>query len=80
MYILDLTSTKHRVPTDRGKQGKQGKWLKKIPCREKSGNLKILFNIRENTGNLKISKNIRENTGNLILPRINFIENVVDRA
>ena len=43
-------------------------------------NLKILFNIRENTGNLKISKNIRENTGNLILPRINFIENVVDRA
>ena len=71
---------KFRVPTDREKQGKQGKWLKIIPCREKSGNLKILFNIRENTGNLKISKNIRENTGNLILPRINFIENVVDRA
>ena len=69
-----------RVPTDREKQGKQGKWLKNIPCREKSGNLKILFNIRENTGNLKISKNIRENTGNFILPRINFIENVVDRA
>ena len=45
-----------RVPTDREKQGKQGKWLNKIPCREKSGNLKIWFNIRENTGNLKISK------------------------
>ena len=45
-----------RVPTDREKQGKQGKWLKQIPCREKSGNLKILFSIRENTGNLKISK------------------------
>ena len=37
-------------------QGKTGKMAKKIPCREKSGNLKILFNIRENTGNLKISK------------------------
>ena len=45
--------SQYRMPTDREKQGK---WLKKIPCREKSGNLKILFNIRENTGNLKISK------------------------
>ena len=61
-------------------QGKTGKMAKKIPYREKSGNLKILFNIRENTGNLKISKNIRENTGNFIFPRINCIENVVVRA
>ena len=36
-----ILQTKFRVPTDREKQGKQGKWPKKIPCREKSGNLKI---------------------------------------
>ena len=37
-------------------QGKTGKMVKKIPCREKSGNLKISFNIGENTGNLKTVK------------------------
>ena len=76
MALTNWGSISCRVPTDREKQGKQGKWLNKIPCREKSGNLKIVFNIRENTGNLKI----RENTGNFVLPRINFIENVVVRA
>ena len=37
-----------RVPTA---QGKQGKWQKKIPVRENTGNLKILSKHRENTGN-----------------------------
>ena len=31
-------------------QGKQGKWLIKIPCRENSGNLKIL----QNSGNFNV--------------------------
>jgi len=30
-----------RVATQPGNQGKQGKWPKQIPCREKSGNFKI---------------------------------------
>jgi len=30
-----------RVATQYGNQGKQGKWPKQIPCREKSGNFKI---------------------------------------
>ena len=38
-----------RVPTA---QGKQGKWPKKIPVRENTGNLKVLPKHRENTGNL----------------------------
>ena len=29
------------VATDSGNQGKHGKWMKIIPCREKSGNLKF---------------------------------------
>ena len=57
---------RNRVPTVREKPGKQGKWQKKIPCREKSGNLKISENIREKSGNLKISENIREKSGNFI--------------
>ena len=39
---------KIRVPTA---QGKQGKWQKKNPVREITGNLKILSKLRENTGN-----------------------------
>ena len=35
-----------RVPTP---QGKQGKWKKKIPVRENTGNLEILPKHRENT-------------------------------
>ena len=42
-----------RVPTA---QGKQGKWLKKIPVRENTGNLEILPKHRENTGNLVCCK------------------------
>ena len=38
-----------RVPTA---QEKQGKWPKKFPVREKTGNLEILPKHRENTGNL----------------------------
>jgi len=29
------------VATQSGNQGKQGKWPKQIPCREKSGNFKF---------------------------------------
>ena len=36
-----------RVPTA---QGKQGKWPKKFPVRENTGNLKMLSKHRENTG------------------------------
>ena len=39
--------------------GKQGKWPKKIP-------------VRENTGNLEILPKHRENTGNLFFPSCNF--------
>ena len=39
-----------RVPTEPGKQGKQGKWLIIIPCRENSGNLKNLQNSRKTQG------------------------------
>ena len=45
-----------RVPTA---QGKQGKWQKKIPVRENTGNLVILSKHREfclNTGNFVISR------------------------
>ena len=38
-----------RVPTA---QGKQGKWTKKFPVRENTGNLELLLKHRENTGNL----------------------------
>jgi len=38
--ILSMT----RVATQSGNQGKQGKWPKRIPCREKSGNFKIKKN------------------------------------
>ena len=38
-----------RVPT--AKQGKQGKWPKKIPVSENTGILEILSKHRENTGN-----------------------------
>ena len=41
-----------RVPTA---QGKQGKWQKKIPVRENTGNLEILHKHRENTGNFVCS-------------------------
>ena len=37
-----------RVPTA---QGKQGKWTKKIPVRENTGNLEMLSKHRENKGN-----------------------------
>ena len=46
---------KIRVATHSGKQGKQGKWWKKIPCREKSGNLKFCWKSGKNQG---ISKNL----------------------
>ena len=51
---LDLPSLiiSFRVPTA---QGKQGKWLKKIPVRENTGNLEILPKDRENTGNFVCS-------------------------
>ena len=42
----------HRVPTA---QGKQGKWSKKFPVRENTGNLEMLPKHRENTGNLVCS-------------------------
>ena len=45
-----------RVATHSGKQGKQGKWWKKIPCREKSGNLKFCWKSGKNQG---ISKNLK---------------------
>ena len=40
----------YRVPTA------QGKWPKKIPVRENTGNLEILSKHRENTGNFVSSK------------------------
>ena len=40
------------MATSSGKQGKQGKWSKKIPCREKSGNFEKKMKIREKSGNL----------------------------
>jgi len=43
------------VVTKSGNQGKQGKWPKQIPCREKSGNFKIKKN-RELSGNFTKSK------------------------
>ena len=46
---------KNRVPTAQGIQEIQGKWPKKIPVRENSGNLEILPKHRENTGNLVCS-------------------------
>ena len=45
----------YRVATHSGKQGKQGKWWKKNPCREKSGNLKFCWKSGKNQG---ISKNL----------------------
>ena len=36
-----------RVHTAQGKQGKQGKWPKKIPVRENTGNLEMLSKHRE---------------------------------
>ena len=47
--------TNDRVATHSGKQGKQGKWWKKFPCREKSGNLKFCWKSGKNQG---ISKNL----------------------
>jgi len=44
------------VATQSGNQGKQGKWPKQIPCREKSGNFKIEKKIRELSGNFTIVK------------------------
>ena len=35
--------------------GKQGKWQKKIPVMENTGNLEVLPKHRENTGNLVYS-------------------------
>ena len=46
----------------KGNQGKQGKWPKKIP-------------VRENTGNLEILPKHRENTGNFVFPSFKFPEN-----
>ena len=40
-----------RVFTTQGKQGKQGKWPKKFPVKENTGNLEILSKHREKTGN-----------------------------
>ena len=39
-----LTGTFNRVPTSSGNHGKPGKSLKKVPCMEKSWNLKKLNN------------------------------------
>ena len=43
---------KYRVPTA---QGIQGKWQKKIPVRENTGNLEIFSKHRKNIGNLVCS-------------------------
>jgi hypothetical protein len=43
-------SRKGRVTTAQGKQGKEGKWLKKIPCMEKSGNFNFQRKSGENLG------------------------------
>ena len=43
---------KNTVPTA---QGKLGKWQKKFPVRENTGNLEMLLKHRENTGNLVCS-------------------------
>ena len=40
----------NRVTTDSWKQGKQGEWWKKIPCMEKSGNLKKIRKSGKNQG------------------------------
>ena len=37
---VNLNSTVIRVPTSSGNHGKPGKSPKKVPCMEKSGNLK----------------------------------------
>ena len=52
-FFFILTLPFDRVATDSGKQGKQGKWWKIIPCMEKSGNLKKNKKIREKSGNFK---------------------------
>ena len=51
-----------RVPTTGKNQGKQGILWKKIPCREKSGNLEKMGKIREKSGNFTktCQGNIRE--------------------
>ena len=50
MVCEDCFPDNGRVPTEQGKQGKQGKWLIQIPCRENSGNLKILQNSGKTQG------------------------------
>ena len=47
----------NRVATQSGNQGKQGKWSKQIPCREKSGN----FKIKKKSGNYQgILQNVKK--------------------
>jgi len=41
IHIILTSDSCDRVATQSGNQGKQGKWPKQIPCREKSGNFKI---------------------------------------
>ena len=47
MYSTKISTFTVRVPTAQGKQGKQGKWPKKFPVRENTGNLEFC----QNTGN-----------------------------
>jgi len=51
-----------RVATQSGNQGKQGKWPKQIPCREKS-EFQNFKKIRELSGNFTIVKKRNESTG-----------------
>ena len=51
-----VPSVINRVPTA---QGKQGKWPKKIPVRENTGNLEILSKHREN-------REFCQSTGNFV--------------
>ena len=61
----------YRIPTA---QGKQGKWPKKIPVRENTGNLEILSKHREyclNTG--KTQRILLAQVVNVLIPKVKDI-------
>jgi len=51
------------VATQSGNQGKQGKWPKQIPCREKSGNFKMIKKSGNYQGILQKVKKRNVSTG-----------------
>ena len=64
IFLGNLSKSLYRVATSSGKQGKQGKWSKKNPCREKSGNFEKKMKIREKSGNLFVFFNCKMSQNN----------------